>query len=32
MDYVRDRLTQLGYALVDVHDEDGNVVLAILEN
>ena len=32
MDYVRDRLIQLGYALTDVRDEDGNDVLAILEN
>ena len=32
MDYVRDRLTQLGYVLTDVRDEDGNDVLAILEN
>ena len=32
MDYVRDRLIQLGYALSDVRDEDGNDVLAILEN
>lgn len=32
MDYVRERLTELGYALTDVCDEDGNDVLAVLEN
>jgi hypothetical protein len=30
MDYVRERLTELGYALNDVQDEDGNDVLAVL--
>ena len=32
MDYVRERLIELGYTLTDVCDEDGNDVLAVLEN